>query len=411
MTDLLEESRVFWDRHAQRDPLWAILSDTTKRDGKWDVTRFFQTGISEIATLLYELDAQNFAPPRRGSALDFGCGVGRLTQALAPHFERVVGVDISPCMQELATRLNQHPQTVSYICNRAADLSTFEDRSFDFIVSSIVLQHVRPEIVHSYIGEFFRVLAPEGIVVFQLPSHPRRPVNRPLESVVKPMPDDAYRASLRVDGMPSAIAPGGQVTLQIEVTNVSMFDWIQREYGVLSVGDHWFDAAGAQMLIRDDGRTRLPPTLRSNETCQLALTISAPTSPGHHQCEIDLAHEGVLWFHDRGSEVVRLALRIEESEMDSAPEAARAQRVDPPAQPVGAAAGRSVEPLGAADAATNADNRGEFPMYGVPVHSVAGLIARHGATLLHVENDRSCGEDWVSYRYVARAPGSRETGP
>jgi hypothetical protein len=64
-----------------------------------------------------------------------------------------------------------------------------------------------------------------------------------------------------------------------------------------------------------------------------------------------------------------------------------------------------------ADAATNADNRGEFPMYGVPVHSVAGLIARHGATLLHIENDRSCGEDWVSYRYVARAAGSRETGP
>src|SRR5437588_118672 len=111
MIDVLHESRDYWDRHARRDPLWAILSDTAKKDGKWDVARFFQTGVSEIASLLYELDAQGIFPSR-GAALDFGCGVGRLTQALAPHFDRVVGVDVSSCMQELATRLNQFPQSV-----------------------------------------------------------------------------------------------------------------------------------------------------------------------------------------------------------------------------------------------------------------------------------------------------------
>ncbi len=30
------------------------------------------------------------------------------------------------------------------------------------------------------------------------------------------------------------------------------------------------------------------------------------------------------------------------------------------------------------------------------------LIANRGETLLHAENDRTCGEDWVSYRYIAR---------
>jgi len=44
------------------------------------------------------------------------------------------------------------------------------------------------------------------------------------------------------------------------------------------------------------------------------------------------------------------------------------------------------------------------------VHSVVGLIADHGATLLHVENDRSCGDDWVSYRYFVRAGGRLESG-
>src|SRR5690349_13795690 len=85
----LHVNQDYWDRQAQRDPLWAILSDATKRDGKWDAARFFQTGSSEIASILYELEAQGFEV-RRGAALDFGCGVGRLTQAMATQFERVV---------------------------------------------------------------------------------------------------------------------------------------------------------------------------------------------------------------------------------------------------------------------------------------------------------------------------------
>ena len=387
MSAVLADSKDYWDRHAQRDPLWAILSDTTKRDGRWDVEQFFQTGTSEIASLLYELDAQAILP-RRGSALDFGCGVGRLTQALAPHFDRVAGVDVSPRMHELATRLNRHPQSVSYVCNQAADLRVFDDRSFDFIVSSIVLQHIQPDIACLYLREFFRVLTPAGIAVFQLPSHRRRwrSENRPLESIVNPMPDDAYRASLVAAGMPSEMSPGGQVTLQLQVTNVSRFDWIQREYGVFSVGNHWFDGAG-QMLTRDDGRTRLPATLRAGETCHLSLTIGAPTNQGPYECEIDVVHEGIRWFHDQGSDVVRFAVRVGEGEVDFGPAVDRISRVHTPSPTVAAPDGRLVEALGVGSIQTNVDDPGEFPMYGVPVSSVVRLIADHEATLLHVEND------------------------
>jgi hypothetical protein len=70
---------------------------------------------------------------------------------------------------------------------------------------------------------------------------------------------------------------------------------------------------------------------------------------------------------------------------------------------------RSVAAHGVTGAKTDVDDPGDFPMFGVPVHSVAGLIADHGATLLHVENDRSCGDDWVSYRYFVRAAGGQNT--
>ena len=42
----------------------------------------------------------------------------------------------------------------------------------DFIYSRIVLQHVNSRYaVRSYLSEFARVLAPGGLLVFQLPSH------------------------------------------------------------------------------------------------------------------------------------------------------------------------------------------------------------------------------------------------
>jgi len=387
MVDVLD-SKDYWDRQARRDPLWAILSDTTKREGKWDVARFFQTGVSEIATVLFELEAQQ-VDLRRGAALDFGCGVGRLTQALAPHFDRVVGVDVSPTMRDLASRFNQHPSKVSYVSNQAPDLRIFPDRSFDFIVSSIVLQHIAPDVACAYVREFIRVLNAGGVAVFQLPSHRRRLQDRPLESITRAMPDDAYNAAIEVAGMPGRLEPGSQLTVDVRVTNLSIVDWNQRDYGAFSVGDHWYDGDGVRMLTRDDGRTRLPLVLRARDACHVGLTINAPAEPGAYQCEFDLAHEGVLWFHDRGSEVVRLDVRVGEGGD----------------RPAVAHEPRAAQPTDARDAMladTRQEDPGDFPMFGVPLDTIVRLVAGQRATLVHIDNDRSCGDDWVSYRYFVK---------
>jgi SAM-dependent methyltransferase len=406
MTDVLEDSRNFWDGHARRDPLWAILSESAKKDGKWDLGRFFQTGVAEISSLFYELDSRR-VPMRRGSALDFGCGVGRLTQALAPHFDRVVGVDVSPNMVELAASLNRFPLNVSYTWNQAPDLRVFGDAEFDFVVSNIVLQHIRPEITLLYLDEFFRVLAPGGILVFQLPSH-RRPPNDPAPvPSANVMPDDAYQASIAVIGLSrKVLVPASEVTLDVEVTNCSAYEWSQHEFGVIRIGNHWLDGAGDRMLQRDDGRTSLPATLHPGETCRLSLTIKAPPDEGDYQCEIDVAHEGVLWFHDRGSPVARFVLRVSLRE-----EADAVFGGEAPTSPARGETERvalsndrwtAAPPLGGPPG--GAENPGDFPMYAVDMNTVTGLIASHGGTLLHIENDRSCGEDWVSNRYFVRRP-------
>ena len=97
-------------------PPRAILTEPDKRHGGWDVEEFFASGRAEVDEAIGRLGALGLRP-RRGRALDFGCGVGRLTQALAWHFDECVGVDIAPSMVEHARRYNRR-------ATAAATLST-----------------------------------------------------------------------------------------------------------------------------------------------------------------------------------------------------------------------------------------------------------------------------------------------
>src|SRR6201996_7741823 len=110
-----------WESLAQKDALAAILTDQSKSGGKWDVIEFMATGDAEIEAVLQHLEAIGLQPDLRGTALDFGCGVGRLTQALARRFRSSVGVDISQEMIAQANTLNQY-EHCRYVVNAAPQL-------------------------------------------------------------------------------------------------------------------------------------------------------------------------------------------------------------------------------------------------------------------------------------------------
>jgi len=159
--------RYQWSRLGRRDPLWAVLTAHATRRGGWDTAAFFATGRAEITQCLGELDVLGCAPPR-GCALDFGCGVGRLSQALADQFAAVDAVDISEPMIGHARHYNRHPDRCSYHVNDRADLAIFADQRFDFIYSVLVLQHMPLPLATGYITEFVRVLSADGVLVFQV---------------------------------------------------------------------------------------------------------------------------------------------------------------------------------------------------------------------------------------------------
>ena len=154
-----------WDKLGRADPYFGVLADPAFRTSELTAAArdaFFEQGerdVREVVDTMRQLTGGEFRPSR---ALDFGCGVGRLTIPLARVAEQVVAVDASSAMLDEA-RAN---------CSRAGltnvtfALSTpglpGADGPFDFIYSYIVFQHIPPRLGYGLLDAMLDRLAPQA---------------------------------------------------------------------------------------------------------------------------------------------------------------------------------------------------------------------------------------------------------
>src|SRR5687767_6818754 len=133
----MTSERKLWEALASEHPYWTVLVEPRYRAdrlGPEDVRAFFQTGSDEIAATFASIRrylAPDFRPRR---ALDYGCGVGRLTMPMARECERVLGVDVSEHMlTEARKNCAEHGiQNVEFASAESFLSSTDERFSFDF---------------------------------------------------------------------------------------------------------------------------------------------------------------------------------------------------------------------------------------------------------------------------------------
>jgi SAM-dependent methyltransferase len=164
-----------WQELGAREPYFAVLTESRfLREHLTDDARtaFFASGEADVSALLALLPT-DFAPR---SALDFGCGVGRLTRALARRIERVHGVDVAPAMLDLA-RANVPSATFS---------AALPDGEFDFICSLLVFQHMPVARGLATLRSLIARLAPGGFAAvqftFRRPGGPLRRLARSLRA-------------------------------------------------------------------------------------------------------------------------------------------------------------------------------------------------------------------------------------
>jgi SAM-dependent methyltransferase len=185
----LTQQQKDWEELAELDAHWAVASLPGRRFGRWDQKEFYARGersVEEVIKTARELGH----PKSFGAALDFGCGLGRLSRPLASHFQRVIGFDISQRMVAAATQEHRSATNCSFVANPQGDLRLFRDSSFDFIYAKLVLGH-QPStaVILHYITEFVRLLSPGGLVTFGVPSaiplHHRLQLQRRLYAVLR----------------------------------------------------------------------------------------------------------------------------------------------------------------------------------------------------------------------------------
>lgn len=162
--------RQQWETLGTNDPYWAVLTDPRKKDGRWNKAEFFQTGVDEIDRLLKEISSLGIQL-RLELAIDYGCGVGRLSRALSTSFQCVLGLDISDAMLSEARSVNSGFNNIQFLRTSGDSLAGIAAGTIDLIYSNIVLQHSPRKNQRALIREFCRVLRPGATLVFQTPSH------------------------------------------------------------------------------------------------------------------------------------------------------------------------------------------------------------------------------------------------
>jgi len=156
------------------EPYYAVLNAPqyiSKNLTAENLEEFYQSGKASAKAAVDLLHSVGFSA--FGNALDFGCGAGRVTLALGDYFDQVAGCDISSSMLKTAyKRVVETKKTNINLYKSHMDLLLlFRSGSFDFIYTYLVLQHMIPPLMQSYIKQFCHLLKPGGYALFQLPTH------------------------------------------------------------------------------------------------------------------------------------------------------------------------------------------------------------------------------------------------
>jgi ubiquinone/menaquinone biosynthesis C-methylase UbiE len=161
------EMRRFWNARAREDAFYFV--DNRRRYKSPDVERFWDAD-EAVQHMLHGLGVE-LRP--NDIVLEIGCGIGRITRALAAHAREVIAIDISDEMLSRARALNPRISNVRWMLGDGRTLAGVEDASVDACVSIVTLQHVPdPSITMGYVRELGRVLRSNGWAALQVSNDP-----------------------------------------------------------------------------------------------------------------------------------------------------------------------------------------------------------------------------------------------
>ena len=127
-------------------------------------------------------------------------------------------------------------------------------------------------------------------------------------------PDSDYREEIIPLNAPSVMKAGEKVTIRFRVKNLGYSVWpaVGNKEGryQCNLRNRWLSADASIEINSLDGGIGMPADLAPGKEVELPLSITAPRNPGEFIVEIDMVHEGVTWFYERGARSLHLRMRV-----------------------------------------------------------------------------------------------------
>ncbi|MBI3522194.1 MAG: N-acetylmuramoyl-L-alanine amidase [Chloroflexi bacterium] len=108
-----------------------------------------------------------------------------------------------------------------------------------------------------------------------------------------------YSATYAVTMPQAPVAANATLNVPVTVTNTGRGVLPTTSGTPISLGYHWYDAAG-KAVVYDSPRTKLPADLAPGASVALTAQVQAPPNGGTFRLTFDLVQEGVAWFSTKG---------------------------------------------------------------------------------------------------------------
>lgn len=170
---LLEQVQISWEHFGWQEPHWSVLTTDEFRQANLAANqeKFYESGRYGVEQFLNLLRRNGCLPEKLSDKriIEYGCGVGRVTHALAQRFGEVYAYDISAPHLRLARqftdslKLNnirftqiKHPKDVLHL------------PQVDAVYTAIVLQHNPPPVIRFILQALLGALTPGGVAYVQI---------------------------------------------------------------------------------------------------------------------------------------------------------------------------------------------------------------------------------------------------
>ncbi|WP_203074100.1 class I SAM-dependent methyltransferase [Falsiroseomonas ponticola] len=167
------QARRIWTRLGQERPFFSILPERrfSPDFAARNAEAFQKTGRDEIEVLKRRLTALEIDPADHPEAVEYGCGVGRVTVPLSVLFRKVTGFDISQPHIDLAQQAVRGAGRKGVSLSVVKDIRALDVPQHDFFYTRMVLHRNPPPLQAQILRRCLGRMRVGGIAVFQLLTH------------------------------------------------------------------------------------------------------------------------------------------------------------------------------------------------------------------------------------------------